>query len=47
MPLVVRDDDPLGIDDLATHRLPLEQGPQGYDILQRKADATIKVLLTP
>jgi len=47
MPLVLRDDDPLGTEDLATHRLPLEQGPHAYEIFQRKQDGCIKVLLEP
>jgi len=47
MPYVQADDDPLGIGDLATHRLPLAEAPHGYDIFQRKADGAIKVLLNP
>jgi threonine dehydrogenase-like Zn-dependent dehydrogenase len=41
------DDDPLGVGDLATHSLPLEQGPYGYEIFQKKQDGAIKVLLKP
>jgi threonine dehydrogenase-like Zn-dependent dehydrogenase len=47
MPLVTRDDDPLGTEDLATHRMPLEQGPQAYEIFQKKQDGCIKVILQP
>jgi threonine dehydrogenase-like Zn-dependent dehydrogenase len=47
MPLVLRDDDPLGTEDLATHKLPLEQGPHAYEIFQRKEDGCVKVLLEP
>ncbi|GAA0531134.1 glutathione-dependent formaldehyde dehydrogenase [Saccharopolyspora subtropica] len=47
MPLVTGDGDPLGVHDLATHRLPLDEAPHGYDIFQRKADGAIKVLLNP
>lgn len=47
MPLVLREDDPLGTEDLATHKLPLEQGPHAYEIFQRKQDGGIKVLLEP
>jgi threonine dehydrogenase-like Zn-dependent dehydrogenase len=47
MPLVASDADPLGTMDLATHRLPLEQAPHGYEIFQKKADGAIKVLLNP
>ncbi len=47
MPLVTDDSDPLGVMDLATHRLPLDQAPKGYEIFQKKQDGAIKVLLTP
>ena len=46
MPLLT-DDDPLGVDDFATHRLPLEQAPHAYDIFQRKAEGAIKIVLKP
>ena len=46
LPLLV-DDDPLGVDDFATHRLPLEQAPQAYADFQAKRDGTVKVLLRP
>lgn len=45
LPLVSGESDPLGVEDLATHRLPLEQGPHGYEIFQNKQDGAIKVLL--
>ncbi|MCW8195839.1 glutathione-dependent formaldehyde dehydrogenase [Proteobacteria bacterium 005FR1] len=47
MPLVMDDNDPLGIMDLATHVWPLEQGPKAYEIFQKKAEGAIKVLLQP
>jgi threonine dehydrogenase-like Zn-dependent dehydrogenase len=47
MPLVTRDDDPLGTEDLATHRLPLERAPYAYEMFQKKQDGCIKVLLQP
>jgi threonine dehydrogenase-like Zn-dependent dehydrogenase len=47
MPLVSGDDDPLGVEDLCTHRLPLEQAPHGYEIFQKKQDGAIKVVLQP
>jgi threonine dehydrogenase-like Zn-dependent dehydrogenase len=31
----------------ATHRLPLEQAPHGYEIFRNKADGCIKVVLQP
>ncbi|MGW5359013.1 zinc-dependent alcohol dehydrogenase [Actinopolymorpha pittospori] len=41
------DDDPLGVEDLATHRLPLDRAPEGYEAFQHKRDGAVKVLLTP
>jgi threonine dehydrogenase-like Zn-dependent dehydrogenase len=40
-------DDVFGVDDLASHRVPLEQAPEMYDLFQRKADGCLKVVLTP
>jgi threonine dehydrogenase-like Zn-dependent dehydrogenase len=47
MPLVQEESDPLGVEDLATHKLPLDQAPHAYEIFQKKEDGAIKVLLTP
>jgi threonine dehydrogenase-like Zn-dependent dehydrogenase len=47
MPLVTDDSDPLGVEDLATHRLPLDEAPHGYEIFQKKQDDAIKVVLKP
>jgi threonine dehydrogenase-like Zn-dependent dehydrogenase len=47
MPLLERDEDPLGVDDLATHRLPLDSAPQAYEMFQKKEDGAIKVVLQP
>ncbi|WP_310963410.1 zinc-dependent alcohol dehydrogenase [Nocardioides terrisoli] len=41
------DDDPLGVDDFATHRLPLDEAPHGYEIFQKKQDEACKVVLRP
>jgi threonine dehydrogenase-like Zn-dependent dehydrogenase len=46
LPLLT-DDDPLGVDDFATHRLPLEAAPQAYATFQRKQDGMVKTLLQP
>lgn len=46
MPLVT-DGDPLGVDDFATHHLPLEQAPEAYAEFQKKADGVIKVVFQP
>jgi len=47
MPLVEDTSDPLGVDDLTTHTLPLEEAPHGYEIFQEKQDGAIKVVLQP
>jgi threonine dehydrogenase-like Zn-dependent dehydrogenase len=47
LPLLTGGDDPLGVADLATHRLPLADAPHGYEIFQRKEDGAIKVVLEP
>jgi len=41
------DEDPLGVDDFATHRMPLSDGPKAYDMFQKKHDGSVKVLLSP
>jgi threonine dehydrogenase-like Zn-dependent dehydrogenase len=46
MPLLL-DGDPLGVDDFATHRLPLGAGPDAYRMFQEKRDGAVKVLLQP
>ncbi|MEV6415037.1 alcohol dehydrogenase catalytic domain-containing protein [Kribbella sp. NPDC051718] len=46
LPLLT-DDDPLGVDGFATHRLPLSEGPAAYEMFQKKQDGAVKVLLTP
>ena len=46
MPLLT-DGNPLAVDDLATHLLPLDEAPHGYEIFQRKEDGAIKVVLQP
>ncbi|WP_354508723.1 alcohol dehydrogenase catalytic domain-containing protein [Oerskovia enterophila] len=47
LPLVSGDTDPLGVLDLRTHRLALEDAPRGYDLFQKKRDGCIKVVLDP
>ncbi|MCK0090197.1 glutathione-dependent formaldehyde dehydrogenase [Rhodococcus sp. F64268] len=46
LPLLT-DDDPLGVDAFATHRLSLAEAPHAYDIFQRKQDGAVKVVFTP
>jgi threonine dehydrogenase-like Zn-dependent dehydrogenase len=47
MPLLTGDGDPLGVGDLVTHRLPLDEAPHAYDIFKKKEDGCIKVVLKP
>jgi threonine dehydrogenase-like Zn-dependent dehydrogenase len=46
LPLLT-EEDPLGVDTFATHRLPLEEAPHAYENFQKKLDGTVKVLLRP
>lgn len=46
MPLLT-DSDPLGVEDFATHRLPLAEAPGAYERFQKKQDGTVKVVLHP
>ncbi|MGV0800559.1 zinc-binding dehydrogenase, partial [Mycolicibacterium elephantis] len=46
MPLLTADD-PLGVEQFATHRLPLEAAPGAYETFQKKEDGMVKVVLTP
>ncbi|AKS31397.1 zinc-dependent alcohol dehydrogenase [Mycolicibacterium goodii] len=46
MPLL-SDDDPLGVDDFATHVLPIDEAPHAYDIFQKKQDGAVKIILKP
>lgn len=43
LPLVL-ERDVLGVDDFATHRVPLERGPEAYAMFQRKEHGAVKVL---
>lgn len=47
LPILTGEGDPLGVDDLVTHRLPLEEAPHGYEIFKNKEDGCIKVVLKP
>lgn len=40
-------DDVLGLESLATHRVPLEQAPEMYRTFRDKQDGCLKVVLTP
>jgi threonine dehydrogenase-like Zn-dependent dehydrogenase len=41
------DDDPLGVDSFATHRLPLQQAAGAYAMFQKKEDGAVKVVFQP
>jgi threonine dehydrogenase-like Zn-dependent dehydrogenase len=46
MPLLT-DDDPLGVDQFATHHLPLSEASNAYAMFQAKRDGAIKVVFHP
>ena len=46
-PLVEDPDDPLGTEDLATHRVPLDRAPEMYELFQKKEQGCVKVVLKP
>ena len=47
LPLVVGDDDPLGTETFATHRLPLTAAAEAYRSFRNKDDGMVKVLFQP
>jgi threonine dehydrogenase-like Zn-dependent dehydrogenase len=47
MPLLQGEEDPLDVDGLATHKLPIDQAPRAYEMFQKKQDGAIKILLQP
>jgi threonine dehydrogenase-like Zn-dependent dehydrogenase len=47
LPLLEGDEDPLGVDDLTTHQVPLADAPSAYEMFQKKEDGAIKVVLKP
>ena len=47
LPIVMADEDRLGLEELATHHLPLDDAPAGYSMFQRKEDGCVKVVLQP
>ncbi|GAB3589414.1 zinc-dependent alcohol dehydrogenase [Angustibacter peucedani] len=47
LPVALADDDPLDLEQLATHRLPLEEAAHGYEMFQAKSDGCVKVVLQP
>jgi len=47
LPFLVQDGDPLGVDDLATHVLPIDEAPRAYELFQEKLEGCVKVILNP
>ncbi|WP_196823453.1 zinc-dependent alcohol dehydrogenase [Arthrobacter sp. CAN_A6] len=47
LPLVEDPSDPLGVTDLMTHEIPLDEAPEAYEVFQKKQDNCIKVVLKP
>ncbi len=47
LPLVEDPADPLGTEDLVTHRVGLEEAPRMYDLFRDKQEGCIKVVLDP
>jgi threonine dehydrogenase-like Zn-dependent dehydrogenase len=47
LPIVSDERDPLGVREFATHHLPLEDAPRGYEIFRDKAEGCLKVVLQP
>jgi threonine dehydrogenase-like Zn-dependent dehydrogenase len=46
MPLL-NDDDVLGVENFATHRIPLSAAPDAYETFQKKQDGAIKYVMNP
>ena len=46
MPLLI-DEDPLGVDSFATHRMPLSEASNAYDMFRHKRDGACKIVFTP
>jgi threonine dehydrogenase-like Zn-dependent dehydrogenase len=46
LPLVA-ERDVLGVEDLASHHLPLEDAPAAYDMFQNKTEGAVKILFQP
>jgi threonine dehydrogenase-like Zn-dependent dehydrogenase len=46
LPLLT-DEDPLGVESFATHRMPLAEAGRAYEMFQKKEDGACKVVFTP
>ncbi len=47
MPFLLDDSDPLGTEEFATHRLPLDEATHAYELFQEKRDGAVKIVLKP
>jgi hypothetical protein len=47
LPIVSDSSDALGVREFATHHLPQEDAPRGYDIFRDEADVCVKVVSSP
>ena len=47
LPLLTDDSDPLGTADLASHKIPIEETPDAYEMFQKKEDGATKVVIEP
>ena len=47
LPLVEDDDDPLGTADLASHKIPIANAPDAYEMFKNKEDGATKVVIEP
>jgi threonine dehydrogenase-like Zn-dependent dehydrogenase len=47
LPLVTDSSDPLGVLDLTTHQVPLDEAPHMYEVFQQKEDDCVKVVIKP
>lgn len=47
LPLAEQESDPLGLEDLATHRVPIDRAPDMYELFKAKEQGCIKVVLKP
>ena len=48
LPLLDEDaGDPLGTEDLASHKIPIDEAPRAYEIFQKKQDGATKIILQP
>ena len=46
LPLLI-EDDRLGVDTFATHRIGLDEAPHAYEIFQEKREGAVKILIQP